>query len=79
MKTERKNAIYVIEQDTLHKSVKVHAGTARSQATEIETVLVLRMKEEGHRVETEIGRNLLQEQETNKTNQEESGISNNRY
>ena len=30
------------------------------------------MKEEGHRVETEIDRNLLQEQETNKTNQEET-------
>ena len=32
------------------------------------------MKEEGHRVETEIDRNLLQEQEKNKTNQEETPL-----
>ena len=56
----------------LQKSVKAHAGTARRKATKIETVLISRRKEEGHREETDINRNLLQEQETNQTNKEET-------
>ena len=66
MKTAKKNAISVTELDTLHRNVRVHVGTARNQDTKTETVQILRKKEEGHRAETEIGRNHLQEQETKK-------------
>ena len=71
-KTVKKSVEYVIEKGTLKKSVEAHAGTARRQATEIVTVLISRIKEEDHRVETEIDRNLLQEQETNQPNKEET-------
>merc|ERR1711954_135271 len=72
MKTLKKSVEYVIEKDTLKKSVEAHAGTARRQATEIESVLTSRMKEEDHRVETEVNINLLQGQGTNQTNKEET-------
>ena len=68
----KKSAENIKEKATLKKSVEAHAGTARRQATEIETVLISRMKEEDHRVETEIDRNLPQDQETNQTNKKET-------
>ena len=70
-KTVKKNVEFVIEKGTLKKSVEALAGTARRQATETEIVPTTKMKEEDHRVKTEVNRNLLQDQGTNQTNKEE--------
>ena len=71
-KKVNKSAEYVTEKGTLKKIVEALAGTARRQATEIETVPTSKMKEEDHRVKTEVNRNLLQDQGTNQTNKEET-------
>ena len=60
----------VIEKGTLKKSVEALAGTARRQATETVIVPTRKMKEEDHRVATEVDRNLPQDQGTNQNKEE---------
>ena len=69
-KTVKKNVESVIEKGTLKKSVEALAGTARRQATETEIVPTTKMKEEDHRVATEVDKNLPQDQGTNQNKEE---------
>ena len=71
-KMVKKNVEFVIEKGTLKKSVEALAGTARRQATETVIVPTTKMKEEDHRVATEVDKNLTQDQGTNQTNKEET-------
>ena len=48
----------VIERGTLTRSVEAPAGTARRQATETVIVPTRKMKEEDHRVATEVNKSL---------------------
>ena len=66
----KKNVESVIEKGTLKKSVEALAGTARRQATETEIVPTTKMKEEDHRVATEVDKNLPQDQGTNQIKEE---------
>ena len=66
----RKNVESVTGKGTLTRSVEAPAGTARRQATETVIVPTRKMKEEDHKVATEVNKNLPQDQGTSQNKEE---------
>ena len=66
----RKNVESVTKKGTLTRSVEAPAGTARRQATETVTVPTRKMREEEHKVVTEVDKNLPQDKGTSQNKEE---------